>query len=70
MGDKEIRHLGFTEAHADPKACHPRLGDLEFRLTDTVAISDADLVVAETGDREVLAEIPGARSSRPKWRFQ
>ena len=34
MGDKEIRHVGLAEAHADPEAGHPRLGHLELGLAD------------------------------------
>ena len=58
MGDKQIRHLGLAEPHAHPEARHPRLGYLELRLADAVAVADADLVVAEAGDGEVLAEHP------------
>ena len=42
---------------ADPVARHARLGDLEQRLADPVAVADADLVVGEALDREVLAEL-------------
>ena len=57
MGDKKIRHIGLSEAHADPEAGDPWLGHLELRLADGVAVSDADLVIPKPGDREVLAEI-------------
>ncbi len=56
MGDKKIRHLRLAEAHSDAEAGHPWLGDLELGITDAIAIPDADLVVAEAGDREVLPE--------------
>ncbi len=57
MGDKEIRHVGLAEAHADTEAGHSRLGDLELRIADGVAVADTDLVVPQPGDREVLAEM-------------
>jgi hypothetical protein len=59
LGDKEIRHFRFAQAHANPKARDTRLGDLEFGVTDAVAIADADLVVGEPGHGEVLAEVAG-----------
>jgi hypothetical protein len=43
---------------ADAVARHPRLGDLEERAADAVAVADADLVVLQPLDREVLAELP------------
>ena len=49
-------HLWLAEPHSDAKARHPRLGDLERRLADAVAITDADLAVGHAGDGEVLAE--------------
>ena len=45
--------------HADPDAVarDPRLGDFEGCRPDLVVVTDADLVVAEAVDREVLAEL-------------
>ena len=46
--------------HADPDAVagDAGLGDLEDGGADPVAVADADLVVAEPLDGEVLAELP------------
>src|ERR1700753_3883705 len=40
-----------------PVAGDPRLGDLELRLADPVAVPDADLVVGQAVHGEVLAEL-------------
>ena len=42
----------------DAVAGDARLGDLEQRAADPVAVADADLVVGQPLDREVLAELP------------
>ena len=57
VGDEQGRHSRLAEPHADPEAGDPRLGDLELGVTDAVAVADADLVVAEPFDGEVLAEL-------------
>ena len=57
MGDQQCGQFRLAEPHADPEACHARLRDLELRLADPIAIADADLVIAETFDGEVLAEL-------------
>src|SRR4051812_24999143 len=66
VGDKEVGHLGFAEAHPHPKTRDPRLGHLELGLPDAVPIADAYLVIAETGDREVLAEHAGHQVVAPE----
>ena len=66
MGDKEIRHIGFSDSHADPEAGDPRLGHLELRVADGVAVADAHLVVAKPGDGEILAEIAGHQVGAPE----
>ena len=66
MGDKQIRHLRLTKAHADAEARHSRLGHLELGLTDRVAVTDADLVVAQPADREVLPEVPRLQVVAPE----
>jgi len=45
--------------HPDPYAVagNPGLGDLENRGADPIAVADADLVIAESFDSEVLAEL-------------
>ena len=56
VGDQQRRELRLPHPHPHPEAGDARLGDLELRLTDPVAITDADLVVAESLDGEVLPE--------------
>lgn len=50
-------HARLVHADADAVAGHARLCDFEDRRTDPVAVADADLVVGEPVDREVLAEL-------------
>ena len=57
MGDEQRRHPGLAHPDSDPEAGHARLGDLEDRFTDPVAVADADLVVGESLHGEVLAEL-------------
>ena len=56
VGDQQRRQPRLAHPHADPETGHPRLGDLELRLTDPQPVADADLVVCETFDGEVLPE--------------
>jgi hypothetical protein len=58
MGHQQRRHPRVVHADPDAEAGHPGLGDLELGRTDTEAVTDADLVVGETRDGEVLAELP------------
>ena len=57
MAHQQRGQLWLAEPHADPVAGDPRLTHLEQRLTDLVAVTDADLVVGKPVDREVLAEL-------------
>ena len=50
------RQLRLTHPHRDAEAGDPRLGDLELRLADDVPVADADLVVGQAVDSEILAE--------------
>ena len=45
VGDEQRRHPRLLHPQPEAEAGHPRLGDLEDRLADPVAIADADLVV-------------------------
>ena len=58
VSHEQGRQLRLAHPHPHPEAGHPRLGHLELRLTDPVAVADADLVVRQPLDREVLAECP------------
>ena len=55
--DEERRHARLVHPDPDPIARDPRLGDLEHRRADAIPVADADVVVAEPLDREVLAEL-------------
>ena len=55
--DQQRRHLRLVHPEAEPVAGDPRLADLEQRRADAVAVPDADLVVGQAFDREVLAEL-------------
>lgn len=58
-------HLRFFETQPHPVARDPWLLDFEKRLSDELAVSDANLVVCQAVHGEVLAEGPGFRSGRP-----
>ena len=49
---------GSSMRMPDPVARDAWLGDLEHGVADPVAVADADLVVGEALDGEVLAELP------------
>src|SRR4029077_6841613 len=57
LRDKEIRHLGHAESHADTKAGDAGLSDFEFGLADPVAVADADVAIGQPVDGEVLPEV-------------
>ena len=56
--DQQGGQLRLAESHADPEAGHARLTDLELRLADAVAVADADSIVFQPVDGEVLPEDP------------
>jgi hypothetical protein len=58
VGDQQRRNARVVHAKADAVTGDARLGDLEQRGADPVAVADADLVVAQPLHREVLAELP------------
>ena len=70
MGDKQVGHLGFAEAHADPEAGDAGLGDFELGLADAVAVADADLAITEPADREVLPEVARSQVVAAQVAFQ
>ena len=53
------RHAGLVHPDADAIAGHARLGHLEQRAADPISVADADDVVGQAFDREVLAELSG-----------
>src|SRR4051812_36742830 len=56
--DEQRRNAGVVHADPDAVASDAWLGDLEDGAADPVAVPDADLVVAQPVDGEVLAELP------------
>ena len=55
--DEERRHAGLVHSDADAIAGDPWLGDLEQSGADAIPVADAHLVVTQTVDGEVLAEL-------------
>ena len=58
VGDQQRRDARIVHAQPHAVTGDARLGDLEQRGADPVAVADADLVVAQPLHREVLAELP------------
>ena len=56
-GRQQRRHPGLVHPNADAIAGHARLGDLEQRAADLIAVADAHGIVGQSFDREVLAEL-------------
>src|SRR6185295_17558148 len=56
-GGQQCRHAGLVQPNPDPIAGNPRLSDLEERAADLIAVADADGIVGQSFDREVLAEL-------------
>jgi len=57
MGHQRRRHRRLVHADANAVTGDARLRDFEQRSADAVAVADADLVVGETLDGEVLADL-------------
>ncbi len=57
VGDEQGGNPRVVHPNPDPEARHSRLGDFEDGGADSVAIADADLVVAQSLDGEVLPEL-------------
>ena len=57
--DEQRGHARLVHPDAQPVAGDPRLADLEQCRSDPVLVADADLIVGEPVDREVLAELTG-----------
>ena len=55
--DEQCRNARIVHPDPDAVTGHARLRDLEDGAADLIAVADADLVVAEALDREVLAEL-------------
>ena len=57
-GGQERSHLRLVHANPNAVAGGPRLRHLEQSSPDPVAVADADLVIGQSLDGEVLAELP------------
>src|SRR6201993_1399714 len=57
MRNEQSGHPRLTQPQAHPITRHARLGDLKKRLANAVAVTDADLVIADPFHGEVLAEV-------------
>src|SRR5712691_2261373 len=57
-GGQESSHLRLVRANPDAVAGDPGLGHLEQSSPDPEAVADADLVIRQPLDGEVLAELP------------
>jgi hypothetical protein len=62
VADEKGWQLRLTETEAHAIAADPRLGELELGLTDAIAVADADLVVGQAIDGEVLADLTVAQA--------
>ena len=62
-------HPRLVEANPDPVAGRPWLGDLEHGRSDPEPVADADLVVGEPVDGEVLAELAVRQLGPPELPF-
>jgi hypothetical protein len=58
MGDQQRGDARIVHPDAHPVTGDPRLGHLDHRRADPVAVADAHLVVGQAGDGEVLPELP------------
>ena len=63
------RHPGLVHPDADAIAGHARLGHLEERAADPITVADADDVIGQAFDREVLAELSGDEVGPLQLRF-
>src|SRR5580698_9149020 len=57
MRDEKRRHLRVVHSDTDAIASHSRLSHFKQRTTDPVAISDANLIIRQTIDCQVFAEL-------------
>src|SRR6516165_505253 len=56
-GRQQRRHPRLVSANAEPVAGHARLGDLEQSAADLIAVADANAIVGQILDSEVLTEL-------------
>src|SRR3954452_15813975 len=69
VGDEQGGDAGIVHAEADAVASHAGLRDFEDGGADPVAVADADLVVAQPFDREVLADLSVDEVASPELVF-
>ena len=66
MADQQRGQFRLAEPHADPVAGDAGLGNLELGLADAVPVADADLVIGQAVDGEVLPEVAVAQVVAPE----
>src|SRR4030095_414054 len=66
MSDDQGWHPRLAHPEAEAIARHPRLADFEQSRPDPVAVADADLVVGEPLNGEVLSELPVSEVVAPE----
>jgi len=62
MRDQERGHLRVVHPYADAIAGYARLRHFKQRAADSVAVSDADFVIAKTLDRQFSPNWPYSKS--------
>jgi hypothetical protein len=58
VGHQQRRHLRIVHSNADAIAGHPWLRDLKKSSPNSVAVSDANVIVRKALDGQILAELP------------
>jgi len=61
MFDEQGWHARFVHADGDAVARHARLCHFKYCITNAVSITDTDLVIRKSFDREVLSELTEAK---------
>jgi hypothetical protein len=63
--DQQRWHPRLAHADADAVAGYARLRYLEYRVTNLISVTNADLVIGESFNREVLPELTATEIAAP-----
>jgi hypothetical protein len=66
VGHQQRRHLRIVHSNADAIAGHPRLRDFKESSPNSVAISDANVIIRKALDGQILAELSIDKVSPPE----
>jgi hypothetical protein len=66
MFDDQRWHAGFIHPNAQSIAGYPWLRNLEYGVADAVAITNADLVVSKSFNREIFSELAELEITAPE----